>query len=97
MNLSDDAKSVLGAWFGMGSKSVLNLHLVESRPTPRCRAALDELVAAGALSKAPFNRFGGETYKPLIETREYMTWLMKKHPMGRMNPKDSFALMEKIK
>lgn len=92
MDLSDDAKTVLGAWFGMGSKSVLNLHLQENKPTPRCQAALDELVKAKALQRKPFNGFGGVTYTPLIETHEYMTWLIK-----RRKKLGNFQLMEPIK
>lgn len=91
--LSDDAKTVAGAWFGMGYKTVLNLHLRESRPTPRCQAALDELVAKKVLAVGPFNKFGGVTYKPLLDTRPMMTWLLKRGE----NDLGHFVLMEPIK
>jgi hypothetical protein len=91
IELSNDAKTVLGAWFGMGSKSVLNLHLRQSKPTARCQAALDELVEAKILSRKPFNQFGGVTYAPLIETRTYLTWLIK-----RGKKLGDFALMEPV-
>lgn len=87
--LSDDAKTVCGVWFGMGYKSVLNLHLRESQPTPRCKIALDELVSKKVLAVGPFNQFGGLTYKPLIDTRPLLAWLIK-----REDKLGNFALME---
>jgi len=53
-SLSDDAKCILGGVFGvMGipGKSQLAFGMVESRPTARAQAALDELVTAGAMTR----------------------------------------------
>lgn len=49
-NLSMDAKALLGAVWGQrfGSPE-LTFEMVKSRPSPRCQAALDELVAATAV------------------------------------------------
>jgi hypothetical protein len=41
--------------------------MVESKPSPRSQAALDELVAAGLVKAEPFNSHGGVTYTPLVE------------------------------
>src|SRR3546814_15839625 len=53
--LSDDAKAAGAAWFGMMShvgRSSLIFHMVESRPSERAPAALDELVDAGKTGRA---------------------------------------------
>lgn len=92
-SLSFDAKCVLGAWFGVGGKTVVTLHLRESEPAPRTRAALDELVSKRILSKEPFNQFGGEVYKPLIEgISDYMKWLWD----NKDDPNAKFSLMQPI-
>jgi hypothetical protein len=92
-SLSFDAKCVLGAWFGMGGKTVVTLHLREAKPSPRARAGLDELVKKGVLSKEPFNQFGGEVYKPIIEgVSSYMKWLWD----NKDDPRASFPLMQPI-
>lgn len=44
--LSDDAKAVLGSVLNNGM--VLRFQMIESRPTKRAQAAIDELVAVGA-------------------------------------------------
>lgn len=75
--LSDDAKAVFGCYFGMGrvGSSTLTFHMQKSRPTARTQAALDELVAGGFISKAPFNRFGGVVYTLLKDARPYFQWI----------------------
>ncbi len=77
-DLSDDAKALAGCWFAkMGPKSDgLTLHLKELKPAPRTQAALDEMVARGVLSKTPFNQYGGEVYKPLLDCFEAFRWFM---------------------
>lgn len=44
---STDAKIIAGTMFG--AKTSVTFQMRESRPTPRAQAALDELMAAGAL------------------------------------------------
>jgi hypothetical protein len=91
--LSFDAKCVLGAWFGMGGKTVVTLHMRESEPTQRCRVALVELVSKGILSKEPFNQFGGEVYKPIVEgVSAYMKWLWD----AKDDERAKFPLMQPI-
>ena len=92
-SLSFDAKCVLGAWFGMGGKTVVTHHLRDSEPTPRCKAALDELVSKKILSREPFNQFGGLVYKPLVEgIAAYMKWLWD----NRDDERAKFPLMQPI-
>jgi hypothetical protein len=92
-DLSFDAKCVLGAWFGMGGKTVVTLHLRDSEPTLRCRAALNELVENKVLSVEPFNQFGGEVYKPLVENAgEFMRWLWD----AKDDERAKFPLMQPI-
>lgn len=47
--LSDNARSVLGSMFSFGQ--VLTYHMIESIPSPEMQEALDELVAAGMVTK----------------------------------------------
>lgn len=47
-------------------KGELTFRMVDSKPSPRSQAALDELVAAGVVSSEPFNKYGGVTYRPLV-------------------------------
>ena len=65
--LSADALYFAGTMFNMmvPGEGTLIFRMKESRPTARSQAALDELVAAGAISVAPFNQFGGLVYTPL--------------------------------
>lgn len=75
--LSDDAKSVGSAWFSNmrpGSDSELTLQMIQSRPTERTQAALDELVDAGLLSREPLNDRGGLAFKPLKSLHPLMRW-----------------------
>lgn len=91
--LSTDAKVVGGAWFGMGSKTIVTLHLIENKPTAHTQSALDEMVRAGVLSVEPFNRYGGLVYKPLIETRPLLRWLS----THKNDPAVNIELMEPVK
>jgi hypothetical protein len=74
-NLSDDAKALMGAIFGTLGSPTLVFQLVESRPHPRCQAALDELVAAGAVYKENLPTRGdgshGVSYKSCWDASEF--------------------------
>lgn len=74
--LSDDAKAIAGVWFArMTPKSDgVTLQMRQLKPSLRTQAALDELVERGAISVAPFNRFGGLVYKPLVDCWSAFTW-----------------------
>lgn len=58
--LSGDAR-VMAGMFGMTRE--LTFEMRDSRPTARCKAALDELVAATVITTEPYNQFGGIVYK----------------------------------
>jgi len=73
--LSFDARILAAAWFGMGMKTSVTLHLRESRPAPRTRAAMDELVAKKVISVEPYNEFGGLVCRPLMDCRNASRWL----------------------
>jgi hypothetical protein len=73
-DLGFDAKVLAGAWFGMGMRTSVTLHLRESRPTARTQAAMDELVSRGVMSAEPFNEFGGLVLKPLVDCRDASRW-----------------------
>lgn len=61
-NLSVDAKALLGSVWGMRMGNPdLTFHMVKSRPSARCQAALDELVNAGAAVKTLLPRTAGGT------------------------------------
>lgn len=78
--LSDDAKVVAGGCFGvMGipGKSEMTFHMRQSKPSPRMQAALNELVAAGAMTCRPFNQFGGITYTVAVNMSDFAKWLHK--------------------
>lgn len=74
-DLSFDAKVLAGAWFGMGMKTTITLHLVESQPTARTQAAIDELTSKGVMGVEPFNDLGGLVYRPLVDCSEASRWL----------------------
>lgn len=68
-SLSADARYCGASLFRMmePGKGVIRFLMIDSEPSPRTQAALDELVAAGLVSSTPFNRFGGVEYRPLVE------------------------------
>lgn len=74
-DLSFDAKVLAGAWFGMGMKTTVTLHLVESQPTKRTQDAIDELVSKGVMGVEPFNDLGGLVHRPLVDCSEAFRWL----------------------
>lgn len=92
--LSNTAKTVAST-FGMmrpGGEGIV-FHMKESRPSEQMQAGLDELVAAGAVRREPFNSFGGVRYVPLLNMSDFTKWL------GRnlSKPGVSFPLWEPIK
>lgn len=76
--LSDIAKAVAGAWFGsmVPGKGDLTFHLHEARPSDDAQRGLNELVAAGAISVQPYNDLGGLTYRPLVDMRRQLGWIV---------------------
>jgi hypothetical protein len=68
-SLSDDARAVLGAWFGMAHfrKFSLDFGMVKYKPSDRAQAGLDELVNAGFIERSDLNKFGGVQYILLRE------------------------------
>lgn len=95
-SLSLKARGLAGIWFGnmrVGSgNSGLTLHLRESQPAAETRAALDELVERGVISKTPLNQYGGEVYRPLVDCWPAFEWVTK----NSKRPELSFRLMEPI-
>lgn len=76
-SLSDDAKVLLGGYFGMlgiAGKSSLQFAMRESRPTARAQTALDELVEAGALAR---ERLSGNGVKYIVQINcgDFGKWL----------------------
>lgn len=87
-DLSDDAKVIYGAWFGMGLTEV-SFALREGKPTARTQGAIDELVAAGVAFREPFKEIGFRL-KPCHDAKPYQKWL-------RANmTKADFPLMDDI-
>lgn len=65
LKLSEDAEYLARNIFWYAGK--LTFQEVESKPTARTQAALDELVDTGILTVEPFNRFGGKVYTRVKE------------------------------
>lgn len=93
--LSDDAKALFGAKFGMSKigSDALTFRMNDSRPTARAQAALDELEAAGMVAKRPYNRFGGVIYSPLVSAYPYRNWYAR---VVDTRPDLAFQITEKI-
>lgn len=82
--LSPEAKAVAAAWFGMmpiGRGSHLRFGMVESRPTAKAQAALDELVAAGFISRM-VERRGAVVYRPLKDCHPFLVQIMRAQTEG---------------
>ncbi len=86
--LSDDAKCILGGWFGMGLTE-MRFALRAGRPTVRAQAAIDECVAAGILWREPHGEKGFRL-KPLRDCKPFEGWLKKNRT------KAAWPLMEDI-
>lgn len=67
LKISADALFLAGSLFNMMEPGIgsLTFRMQESRPTARTQAALDELVAVGAVNAKPFNDIGGVVYTPM--------------------------------
>lgn len=92
--LSDDAKAVLGSWFGMMNvEGDLHFKMQRVRPTARAQAALDELVAAGWLGYSPAQG-GGHTYILMKNAGRWMRWL--KERAAANDQSVNFKLVEPI-
>lgn len=78
--LSRDAKAVLGSVFSFAGCE-LSFQLIKSRPTARMQAALDELVAANAVTRSyGVERADGSRavkYKACIPTEPYRRFVPK--------------------
>lgn len=76
--LSDDAKAVAGSVFGTmrPGHGTLTFRMIESRPTARMQAALDELEAAGLVECKPINQVGGKEYRVLANLNDFFVWMM---------------------
>lgn len=96
-DLSDNARAVAAAWFGMmqpNGRSQLRFAMVESRPSERAQAGLDELLAAGIISRED-EPSGAIVYRPLVECREHLQWAWARMstPQGLS---DKFRLVDPI-
>ncbi len=90
--LSDEAKAVAGVAFGLGDKCVLSFGMVESRPSAKTQAALDELLAAGLITRKQINQSGAVEYRATTDLSEYARWLRR----NGKNPRIRFPLVEPI-
>lgn len=95
-DLSDDARAVAAAWFGMSQpgQGHLRFAMVQSKPSARAQAGLDELLAAGIISRED-ERSGAVTYRPLVSCHEHQVWAMKRLFDGTAEA-SSFRLVDPI-
>ena len=74
--LSDDAKAVAGAMFGMMRPNIGELVFhTASRISPRAKAALDELHRTGLVTCEELYGGLGRRYVPLVEFSACLAWL----------------------
>ena len=95
-DLSDTARQVAAAWFGAmreGGSSHLRFAMVESKPSEKAQAGLDELVAAGVISRED-EPTGAVTYRPLVSCHEHFVWAARRMFSGEAT--DSFRLIDPI-
>lgn len=99
IDLSPEARAVGAAWFGMmrhaDSESQLRFGMVQSRPTAKAQAGLDELVAKGWISRENEKR-GAVIYRPLKDCTILLRPLMKATLEGTLKSAMNFALTEPI-
>lgn len=95
-DLSDDARAVAAAWFGMcrPGQSYLRFAMVQSKPSARAQAGLNELLAADIISRED-EPSGAVTYRPLMDCREHLAWAWKRMEDGTAE-RDSFRLVDRI-
>lgn len=67
--LSADARYFGSSMFWLMSPNAgkLTFHMVESKPSPRSQAALDELVAAKLVKVESFNELDGVAYTTMVQ------------------------------
>ena len=86
--LSDEAKCVASAWFGMMSpgKGELTFELQGRKPAAWAQKGLNELVREGFVSVEPFNKYGGLVYRPMVDCHWAFRWFARntKHPLGKL-------------
>ena len=80
LDLSDDARCVMGGWFGMGLTEV-SFGMKEVRPTARAQGAIDELVTKGLVWREPMEG-GGFRLKPLTPGEPFGKWLSRNRGKG---------------
>lgn len=97
--LSIEARSVGAAWFGMmrvaDEDSHLRFGMVQSRPSARAQAGLDELVAKGWIKRTE-ERGGAIRYNPLRSFEEIAKPFMKAVFTGKFPKGSGFLLTESI-
>ncbi|MFF9549348.1 MULTISPECIES: hypothetical protein [Bacteria] len=95
-DLSDDARAVAAAWFGMSQpgQGHLRFAMVQSKPSARAQAGLNELLAAGIISRED-EPSGAVTYRPLVSCYEHQVWAMKRLFDGTAEA-NSFRLVDPI-
>lgn len=94
LELSDDAKMLAGQMFGLGL-TAMNFEMIVGKPSARCQAALDEMVAAGMITCTPLNMVGGVSYKPVagVDFQPLAKWAIEHRNDGSF----SFPITEPIK
>jgi hypothetical protein len=98
--LSIEARCVAAAWFGMMGTvethpdSELRFGMVESRPSAKAQAGLDELVRTGYISREN-EKSGAVVYRPLKNCHPFLVPMMKASMgMGRFPKGSKFPLTE---
>lgn len=98
--LSMTARAVGAAWFGMmrvaDDDSYLRFGMVESRPTKKAQAGLDELVAKGWIKRTD-ERCGAVRYSPLRSFEIIAKPFLKAAFTGKFPKGSVFKLVEPIK
>lgn len=98
-SLSIEARTVAAAWFAMMSPkqdSRLQFSMIENRPTAKSQKGLDDLVAAGFISRKIHRRTGAVEYRPLKDMRALTLPLTAAFLDGKPPPGSSFRLVEPI-
>lgn len=93
--ISDDARVVAARLFGMVAVGCeVTVYQPRFRPTRRCRAGLNELVAAGVIAaRAPEREtWRPKVYVPLQDCRAHVAWLRRQTE----NQDVDFPLTERV-
>src|SRR3546814_11167393 len=97
--LSDYAKAVGAAWFAhLIPGSTFHFHMVETRPSERDLAALDELLAAGIIERTACDPSGKVEYRPLVDCLPFAKWVsdLVKDQIGRASCRERVCQNVKI-